>query len=219
MNLLGVSGPTLCPRCAERPGKGGLLRGRGRLWPKPRGAPFGTLGTGSALCVCTPLPGQMHRATVSVQTSTGRGRRWAPAPAVGTFHPEAPTPGPLFTASISSLAPLAQHFGVPQACLYTGVPILKPRPASTSAPPSSPTLGVQRFAFPRSPQPGGDGESVGHGGPGVAPGKADSEGAHSPVPSSLWYVLWEAEVTLTPLHWPALLVSEFLSLSSAPSGL
>lgn len=42
-------------------------------------------------------------------------------------------------------------------------------------------------------------------------------GAHTPVRSSLWNVLWEAEVTLTRLCWPALLVSECLTVTQQHS--
>lgn len=92
--------------------------------------------------------------------------------------PLGPGTSPLSTANVTSLAPLTQNFEVPQARLQTGVPILKTQPALISAP--TPTLGVQRFASLRRPQPGGDRETIRHGGPDVAPGKTDCEGSPCP---------------------------------------
>lgn len=83
-------------------------------------------------------------------------------PPCGHGSPLGPGSSPLPTAGVTASAPLTQNFEVPQAQLQTGVPILKTQPALISAP--TPTLGVQRSASLRSPQPGGDRETIRHGG-------------------------------------------------------
>lgn len=98
------------------------------------------------------------------------GLREAWSPTVGTFHPEALALVQLSTASVTSLAPLTQNFEVPQAWLQTGVSILTDSACLDLSTP--PTLGVQRFASLRSPQPGGDRETIEHRGRDVAPGKS-----------------------------------------------